>query len=327
MSLLGTATLTAGGDNSSTAFSGVMSGTGGFTKEGTGLVFFTGTNSYNGATTVNDGTLLVNGALTSSATTINANGVFGGLGQVGAVHVNGGVFAPGSGAPGTQMTVNGNLDFAGGGTFLVFADPATVSSAMINGAANLSGGLVQALFAPGSYVTRQYTILSASGGLGGTQFAGVTGNPAGFRTTLAYQGNDVVLNLIGQLGVDGTLSVNQQNVATSLNRYFNNGGTLPPAFVTLFGLTGDALRHALRQASGESGASISQSTFLAWNQFFNMMFDPFAGGRSGMNGQGALPFAAHANAQTDDVRLAYAAVTPKGAPAHGDQGTACAAGV
>ncbi len=296
-SVAGAATLTAGGNNTSTTFNGTLqdgAGTIGFTKTGTGTQIFDGTNkTYSGDTNVNGGSLLVNTTLTQSNTFVNAGGTFGGTGVVQNVTVNGGVFAPGNGTPGSQMTVNGNLDFSGGGIYRVRLDPATVSSAIVNGAATLSNGVVQAQFAPGSYAARQYTILSASGGLGGTQFAGVTGNPAGFATALAYQGNDVTLNLTAQLGFGaGSLATSQQNVANTLNTYFNNGGALPPQFVTLFGLTGESLRNGLGQTSGEPSASVSTSTFMAWNSFFNMIFDPFAQNRGGFD--------------------AYAAVSPRG---------------
>ena len=49
---LGTATLTAGGTNASTTFSGVISGTGGFTKAGTGTTTLSGVNTYTGMTTI-----------------------------------------------------------------------------------------------------------------------------------------------------------------------------------------------------------------------------------------------------------------------------------
>jgi autotransporter-associated beta strand protein len=312
---LGSATLTAGGNNSSTTFSGVMSGSGGFTKQGAGTQTFDGTNkTYSGDTNVNGGSLLVNTTLTQSNTFVNAGGTFGGTGVVQNVTVNGGMFAPGSGTPGSQMTVNGNIDFSGGGIYRVFIDPATVSSAIVNGAATLSNGVVQAQLAPGSFVARQYTILTASGGLGGTQFTGVTGNPAGFTMALDYQGYDVLLNLTAQLGIGtGNLTTNQQNVANTLNTYFNNGGALPPQFVSLFGLTGEGLRNALNQASGEPGASVSTATFMAWNYLFSMVFDPYAQNRGGLGGGfgGASAFAS-ADGPSEQTRLAYAAVTPKG---------------
>ena len=54
---LGSAILTDGGDNSSTSFSGVISGTGGLTKTGTGTLTLSGPNTYTGATTINAGTI------------------------------------------------------------------------------------------------------------------------------------------------------------------------------------------------------------------------------------------------------------------------------
>ena len=307
---LGTATLTTGGNNTSTTFSGTMSGSGGFTKEGTGMQTFSGTQDHFGATTVNAGTLVVNGSLTNSSTVVNGGGAFGGIGNVQDITVNGGVFAPGNGTAGSQMTVAGNVNFAGGGIYRVFVDPAAVSSAIVNGTANLSGGIVNAQFALGAYVARQYVIMQ-TGGIAGTFNEVIANNvPVGFAASVLNLGDDVVLRLNPALANVTGLPVNQQNVVDALSSYFNSGGGLPPAFATLFGLTGDALRNALSHASGEPGASVSTSTFIAWNSFFNMIFDPFAENRGGFGG-GAIPFAPAAQAQSEEVRLAYAAVTPK----------------
>jgi autotransporter-associated beta strand protein len=54
--------LTAGGNNASTTYSGVMSGAGGVTKTGTGTWTLTGTNTYTGTTTVSAGILAVSGS-------------------------------------------------------------------------------------------------------------------------------------------------------------------------------------------------------------------------------------------------------------------------
>ena len=59
---LGTGTLTTGGNNTSTTYSGVMSGTGGLTKAGTGTLTLSGANTYTGATNVNVGTLTLGAA-------------------------------------------------------------------------------------------------------------------------------------------------------------------------------------------------------------------------------------------------------------------------
>jgi outer membrane autotransporter protein len=62
---LGSGTLTTGGDNSSTTYSGVMSGTGGLTKNGNGTFTLTGDNTFTGATTISGGTLRLGNAGTT----------------------------------------------------------------------------------------------------------------------------------------------------------------------------------------------------------------------------------------------------------------------
>lgn len=76
---LGAGTLIAGGDNTSTEFSGAMSGTGGnLVKQGTGTMTISGTaHTYTGSTTVNGGTLSVTGSIASSSgVTVNSTGTF-----------------------------------------------------------------------------------------------------------------------------------------------------------------------------------------------------------------------------------------------------------
>src|SRR6516162_9320942 len=69
---LGSATLTAGGDNTTTTFSGVISGTGGLIKTGAGTLTLSGVNTYTGGTAINAGTLAV-------ATDANLGATSGGL--------------------------------------------------------------------------------------------------------------------------------------------------------------------------------------------------------------------------------------------------------
>ncbi len=70
---LGSASLITGGDNTSTIFSGAISGTGALTKTGAGTLTLSGTNSYTGTTTINAGTLAlgVSNALASGPVTVS----------------------------------------------------------------------------------------------------------------------------------------------------------------------------------------------------------------------------------------------------------------
>jgi len=309
-------------------FDGVITGSGIVQQNGTGTVILTGINTYTGATFVNAGTLEVDGAITSSsAVTVNAGGRLTGTGLVDPPNVitiaSGATFAPGNGTAGSSMTVAGNLAFQSGAIYLVQISPAAASFANVTGTAAL-GGTVNAVFAPGAYLGRSYTILH-SAGLGGTTFAGLTATnvPIGIAASLSYSGTDVLLNLVGSLGIGSSLNGNQQNVATGINNFFNNGGMLPPNFASLFALSGAPLGNALSRLSGEVAADAPNGAFKLNNQFLNLMLDPFVDGRSGggwpngansANG-GAMGFAPErANVTPPDVALAYAKALKAPAP-------------
>ena len=163
---------------------------------------------------------------------------------------------------------------------------------------------------------RQYTILQ-SAGLSGTTFAALaTQNlPAGFNATLGYTADNVLLNINAVLGADAGLNGNQQSVASGLNNFYNNGGTLPANFATVFGLSGPSLANTLSQLSGEVAVDAKHGAFQMMTQFLGLMLDPFVDGRlGGGNGQ-AMGFAPDEQAALPpDIALAYAAILKK-APA------------
>ena len=297
-------TLTVGSNNLSTEVSGVIVGAGGsLVKTGSGTLTLSGTNTYTGTTTVNAGSLLVDGSIASSSlTTVNSGAALHGSGTVGSTIVNaGGFLVPGPvGTPGS-INVAGSLAFQSGALYVVQVNPTTASTTNVTGTASLAG-TVGAVFAPGSYVSRQYTILTAAGGITGT-FGALDnfGLPAGFGTRLAYTGNSAILNLRAQLVPDPNpepippipggptlppppppFTVNQSNVGRAIDNFFNNGGTLPPAFVPLFGLAGSNLTTALDQISGEAATGAQTAAFQLGSQFLNLMLDPFVDGRCGV---------------------------------------------
>ena len=302
-------------------------------KIGAGTLVLSGISTYSGPTTISGGALVVTGSIANSALTIGSGATLTGTGTVGATTIaSGGTFAPGpTGTPGS-MTINGNLAFQSGAIYVVQVNPANASSAnaIAGGSASLAG-TVQAAFASGSYVTRNYTILSAAGGLSGT-FGGLsTSNlPAGFTANLGYTANSVILNLTATLGQPPapsgpteptgptgpgalrttTLSGNQLGIANALNAFFNNGGALPPSFVSIFGLTGGTLANALTSLSGEAATGAQQAGFQMGSQFLSLMLDPFVDGRSGIAGAGApaLGFAPEQALVSEQVALAYASV-------------------
>jgi autotransporter-associated beta strand protein len=78
-------TLTVGGKNTNSTYSGNISSVGEFAidKVGSGTLTLSGTSSHGGGTTVSAGTLLVNGSLGNSAVTVDPLAIIGGTGTIG----------------------------------------------------------------------------------------------------------------------------------------------------------------------------------------------------------------------------------------------------
>ncbi|MDA9436116.1 hypothetical protein XH88_30835 [Bradyrhizobium sp. CCBAU 51627] len=276
----------------------------------------TGANSYTGTTTVNGGTLRVDGTIASSSmTTVNTGGTLSGVGTVGNLTVNGGTFAPGNGTPAASMAVAGSLTLSAAATYLVQVNPTTSSAATVSGTATLGGATVSAQFAAGSYVAKQYTILTA-GNVSGTFNPTVLNGtlPSGFQTTLSYDSSHAYLNLaLSFAPPSGSLNGNQQSVGNAIINFFNSNGSIPIAF-------GGLTPAGLSQLSGEVGSAPQQTTFNAMSQFMGLITDPFVNGRGdGISAGGSpnayadesLAYAGRANSRSTNARDAYAAIYTK----------------
>jgi autotransporter-associated beta strand protein len=376
---LGTAALTAGGDNASTTFSGAFSGgaASSLTKTGTGTWTLGGSSAgFQGSTTIGGGVLKVTGAMGSTDLAVNAGagltidstgsyvlqgtltnngtasvaaggqlnalvggvtsvgtidnsgtinaavnvtaGSVGGAGTFGSLTVGGGAnFIAGNGAAGSSTTITGNLALQSGALYFVQINPVTSSFTSVGGTATLGGATLTAIYANGTYVNKQYTVVSAAGGLSGT-FAGTvnTNLPSGFSSALSYDVTHAYLNLTLNFGLPGGLNGNQQNVGNALGNFLNNTGSIPIVY-------GALTPAGLSQAAGETGTGSQQTTFSAMTQFLGSLLDPFIGGRGGegmsanaasfAEQDGASAYAASARGRTGTARDAYGMMT-KAAP-------------
>ena len=152
-------------------FGGVISGTGSVQQNGPGTTVLDGKNTYTGATTVNAGSLIVDGSIASVQTLVNPGGLLGGRGSIGSLNgnlVNSGIVRPGD-SPGT-LTVNGNYTQTAAGTLRIEVASVTEHGLLaVGGHASLAGTLQ--LIGLGGFtlhVGDQFTFLTANGGVSGT---------------------------------------------------------------------------------------------------------------------------------------------------------------
>jgi autotransporter-associated beta strand protein len=212
---LGSGTLTTGGNNTSTTFSGVIAGSGGLVKTGTGTFTLAGGNTYTGTTSVSSGILIVNGPQVTSPVTVSSGATLAGTGRVGTITTSGTVSpGPGANQPGQffagDATHSGNTVFSTGSTFSAVLNGTTVgvgySQLNVTGTVALSGSpTLNVTVGFPSSVGDVFVIITGTGALSGT-FAGLadgavfTASGMGFRINYnpSSNPNSVVLTHVAQ---------------------------------------------------------------------------------------------------------------------------------
>jgi autotransporter-associated beta strand protein len=203
-------TLTIGNSNGTGGnYSGVIanrtSGTGtvALTKTGTGTITLSGTNTYTGATTVNAGTLLVNGNNSAATGAVSVNGggtTLGGTGTIGgAVTVGSGAIllgGTGSGASGT-LTLANNLTLNLGSIIELALGASGAHSTLARTGGTWSFNAIQAFIftnlgaQPGNYTN----IITGLGSDPGTE-SGWTITNTGWIGNFTYGSGDISLNVV-----------------------------------------------------------------------------------------------------------------------------------
>jgi fibronectin-binding autotransporter adhesin len=151
---LGAHTLTAGGNNASTTYAGLITGTGGLTKVGSGTLTLSGTSTYTGPTNINAG-VLVGAALNSlsslSAFVIanaasldisSADQTIGSLAGAGGATVNLGTHILTTGGNNTSTTYAGLITGSGGLTKVGLGTLTLSGTSIYSGATNINAGVL-----------------------------------------------------------------------------------------------------------------------------------------------------------------------------------------
>jgi autotransporter-associated beta strand protein len=270
-------------DDAITVLASVITGTGGLTKSGTGILNLTGINTYTGPTSVTNGRLAVNGSITGDVT-VGADGVLGGAGTIFGSVTSIGVVAPGN-SIGT-LTVNGALVQNAGSTYQVEAnslgqaDRINVTGAP--GTATFNGGVVSVLAAPGVYApATTYTILNATGGVAGT-FAGAFVDLPFLQASLSYDPGNVFLTLAPGGFARGAATANQAAAGAVLDRSVAGAtGDFATVIGTLAGVSLQQGQAAMDAISGQNHSGFATAGIGNSLGFMNVLGQQMSLARGG----------------------------------------------
>ncbi len=164
---------------------------GGLTKSGGAILHLNGANTYTGTTTVNAGTLNINGSILTSITN---NGTVTGTFSTPGTLTNNGIVSPGNNGVG-QITLGSFINEPGGSLLINIVPSATPPNNSLNvGSATLAGTL-QAFLNNGNYIQgTQFIVIS--GPVTGTFNFVPTGPAASFVNLGISYTNGVVLTVL-----------------------------------------------------------------------------------------------------------------------------------
>ncbi|MCA9016085.1 MAG: cadherin domain-containing protein, partial [Planctomycetaceae bacterium] len=246
----------------SSTYSGSISGDGSLTKTGAGEFILSGNSSFTGSTTVQDGSLKVEGSLKTSEVTVSSGAVLAGSGSIDApVTVsNGGVLAPGS-SPGFIST--GDLTLDAGSTLDIEIDGTIAGleydQIQVTGTVDLTGSTLNLISAFTASAGNEFLLIDND------DVDAVTGEFSGLAegTLFSFNGNQVYISYVGGDGNDVVLTVNSppatSNQLFSLDENTINNTSIGTIAATDPDLPPDSLTFSVTGGTGQTAFSVSSA--------------------------------------------------------------------
>lgn len=264
---LGSGLLQLGRSNASTSFAGVISGSGGLEKEGTGTFTLTGANSFTGRTLVSGGTLVLAsgaslaGSVTNNAVFTNAgtvangvinNGTLVSTGSLnGSLVNNAGATASLSGAFSGNLINRGTVNLTG--TFIGIGELSLATGAVFNlgGFATTIGNLTGG----GGTVALGSGTLTLGSGTGSQTFDGMITGSGGLTKVSAS-----TFSLSGAQGYTGLTTVNGGTLILGSNASLAGGVLNNARFTNAGRVSGLVTNIATLESTGALNAGLVNAT-------------------------------------------------------------------
>ena len=205
-------------ESGAVSYGGVYSGSGSLTQAGAGVLILNGNNTYTGTTTVQQGTLEIDGSITSPVM-VNSGATLTGKGTIIGNLTANGILSPGTSSAIGALTIQGNLSLGNSSIVNMRVNgPGNSDLIAVSGTAHLAGTL-QLMPGNGVLGGQSFTLINATAINGTFSTVNVLGNGITFVSNYSSHDLTVTDTITTVQNSFSTFAAtpNQSTVATTLN--------------------------------------------------------------------------------------------------------------